>query len=73
MRNQGRAASHVPPDSASVPSCRKRAKAGASAGAGTGVEQLVGMGFDPKKAADALVECNNDMSAAVAWLFQNCA
>jgi hypothetical protein len=31
------------------------------------------MGFDPKKAADALVECNNDLSAAVAWLFQNCA
>jgi hypothetical protein len=50
---------------------RKRAKAGA--GASTAVEQLQAMGFDPKKAAEALVECNNDTNAAVAWLFQNCS
>jgi hypothetical protein len=31
------------------------------------------MGFDAKKAADALAECDGDMEAAVAWLFQHCA
>ena len=50
---------------------RKRAKAGA--GASTGIDDLVGMGFDPKKAADALAECEGDTQAAVAWLFSNCA
>ena len=58
-------------DSVAARCHRKRAKAGA--GAGTGIEKLIGMGFDPKKAADALVECDNDMPAAVAWLFANCA
>ena len=65
-----KSADNCPP--AMLDARRKRTKAGGGAG-GTGIEHLVGMGFDAQKAADALAECDGDLSAAVAWLFQHCA
>ena len=45
----------------------------ASAGCGGVVGQLVAMGFDKKKAAEAVKEVGNDTMECVNWLVVNCA
>jgi hypothetical protein len=52
---------------------RGKAAAAPAAGAPTGVDALVAMGFDAAKSADALEENAGNMEAAVAWLFAHCA
>ena len=44
-----------------------------SAGCGGVVGQLVAMGFDKKKAAEAVKEVGNDTMECVNWLVVNCA
>lgn len=60
-------------ENAAPPAPAARARCGVAAADNDAVQQLVAMGFDTKKAKDAVRETGGDVMEAVNWLVANCA